>query len=90
MYSSVTLYSIDKHAIYATVSYANRDVGLEVLKMGLGWYVPWSGAKTPLAEVFTIVRVFVCSIFVSAYGFRSYTCILSHMLLRALLLLLLG
>jgi hypothetical protein len=47
----VTLYSIDKHAIYATVSYANRDVGLEILKMGLAWYVPWSGAKTPLAEV---------------------------------------
>jgi hypothetical protein len=49
---TVTLYSIDKHAVYATVSYANRDVGLELLKMGLGWYVPWSGAKTPLAEAY--------------------------------------
>jgi staphylococcal nuclease domain-containing protein 1 len=48
----VTLYAGDKQSLYGTIEYAKRDVGLELLKAGLAYYVGWSASRTPLATVY--------------------------------------
>eukprot|EP00019_Armaparvus_languidus_P012782 CAMPEP_0168583322 /NCGR_PEP_ID=MMETSP0420-20121227/2499_1 /TAXON_ID=498008 /ORGANISM="Pessonella sp." /LENGTH=915 /DNA_ID=CAMNT_0008617959 /DNA_START=61 /DNA_END=2805 /DNA_ORIENTATION=- len=52
---TLTLYSIDKNGVFGTLSYAGRDVGLELLKAGLAWYVGWTGQRAPLSEQYQTV-----------------------------------
>jgi len=40
---------VDKKNFYGTVSFGGHNIGLELLKSGLGKYVDWSGARTPYA-----------------------------------------